>query len=147
MWKIFRYVSCAILLVFFWCLIVLFICRGKLVVYGAKELNEVIPPKRCRFVYLDFGTNKGVQIRKLYEPWLYPKAPILRFYNKLFGKDYHRSDICAFGFEANPRHMKRLRHIEEAYKNNGLNLSIFNYAVSNRSDDNITVYFLKRLLN
>ena len=30
----------------------------------------------CRYVYIDVGTNMGIQIRKLFEPHLYPEAEV-----------------------------------------------------------------------
>lgn len=39
----------------------------------------------CHHVYLDMGTNRGVQIRKLYEPHLYPDATVLPVFDKYFG--------------------------------------------------------------
>lgn len=30
----------------------------------------------CRHVYIDVGSNMGVQIRKLFEPERYPKAEV-----------------------------------------------------------------------
>ena len=40
---------------------------------------------RCRHVYLDLGTNIGMQIRKLYQPELYPQSPMLPFFDRYFG--------------------------------------------------------------
>ena len=39
----------------------------------------------CRHVFLDMGTNTGVQIRKLYEPHLFPNASVLPIFDKFFG--------------------------------------------------------------
>ena len=39
----------------------------------------------CHHVYLDMGTNTGVQIRKLYEPHLFPNASVLPIFDKFFG--------------------------------------------------------------
>ena len=39
----------------------------------------------CRHVYLDMGTNTGVQIRKLYQPHLFPNASVLPIFDKFFG--------------------------------------------------------------
>ncbi|KAH3693858.1 hypothetical protein DPMN_081297 [Dreissena polymorpha] len=72
-----------------------------------RALNEMQSPtidvnQDCKYVYLDLGSNKGVQIRKLYEPWLYPGAAIIPFFDTLFGKitQYsRRGDVCSFGFE------------------------------------------------
>ena len=97
----------------------------------------------CRFAYLDLGSNMGVQIRKLYEPWLYPNAKLLAYYDRLFGKitkGYRREDVCAFGFEANPKHIKRLRYIESANRKKRLNVTFYHNVVSNRLNDKVTIY-------
>ena len=39
----------------------------------------------CHHVYLDMGTNTGVQIRKLYQPHLFPNASVLPIFDKFFG--------------------------------------------------------------
>ena len=39
----------------------------------------------CYHVYLDMGTNLGVQIRKLYQPHLFPNATVLPVFEKYFG--------------------------------------------------------------
>ena len=41
----------------------------------------------CQHVFLDVGSNIGIQIRKLYEPQLFPGAFILPVFNSLFGND------------------------------------------------------------
>ena len=40
----------------------------------------------CYHVYLDMGTNQGVQIRKLYQPQLFPNATVLPLFDKYFGR-------------------------------------------------------------
>ena len=61
----------------------------------------------CRHVYIDMGTNIGIQIRKLYEPHLYKDALILQYFSEIFQND--TSGVCSVGFEANPVHDKYLR--------------------------------------
>ena len=39
----------------------------------------------CHHVYLDVGSNIGVQIRKLFEPEKFPNAGIHSFFQKSFG--------------------------------------------------------------
>ena len=39
----------------------------------------------CQHVYLDMGTNTGIQIRKLYQPHLFPNASIIKVFDKYFG--------------------------------------------------------------
>lgn len=84
----------------------------------------------CARVYVDFGTNLGIQFRKLYEPRLFdayaaavdgnPSEPVFR---AVFGDE--RDDVCSFGFEASPRHTERLRALQQAYWNTGRRIQIF----------------------
>ena len=55
----------------------------------------------CRHIYLDVGSNIGVQIRKLFEPHRYPNAKVLEVFRKYFGSDTdaRRREVCAVGFE------------------------------------------------
>ena len=52
----------------------------------------------CYHVYLDVGSNLGIQVRKLFEPSLYPKAKINRYFNILFGNDTVRKHEFTGGF-------------------------------------------------
>ncbi|XP_052815631.1 uncharacterized protein LOC128242502 [Mya arenaria] len=100
--------------------------------------NEV---RACRYVFLDLGSNKGVQIRKLFEPNLYPNASIIPVFDRVFGNISERQRYaCAFGFEANPRHMKRLKFIEESYKNKDFRVDFYHLAVSDRDNDTVTIF-------
>jgi Methyltransferase FkbM domain len=67
----------------------------------------------CDMVYVDVGTNIGVQIRKLYEPARYPGAAVIPIFDQVFGRN--RSSVCAVGFEMNPAHTKRLQALQEHY--------------------------------
>lgn len=75
----------------------------------------------CSLVYLDIGSNIGVQVRKLFEPQKYPRSRIFRSFDKHFGSPHFRKQpfnvtgLCAFGFEANPRFAGHLRKIQDAY--------------------------------
>ena len=40
----------------------------------------------CYHVYLDVGSNIGVQVRKLFQPKEYPNAPALEVFKKSFGE-------------------------------------------------------------
>ena len=40
------------------------------------------PLDGCLHVFVDLGSNRGLQIRKLYESHLFPLAPILPLYEK-----------------------------------------------------------------
>ena len=41
----------------------------------------------CESVYLDVGTNIGVQLRKLFEPHRFEGAPVLPVFSAAFGDD------------------------------------------------------------
>jgi FkbM family methyltransferase len=69
-------------------------------------------------------TNIGIQIRKLYQPELFPKAAVLPLFESEFGAG-NRSDVCAFGFEPNPRHTQELLNIQDAYRKLGYPVHIF----------------------
>ena len=71
---------------------------------GAKFLDN------CQYIYIDMGTNIGIQIRKLYEPYLYPKAQVLPLFQEIFGN--HSNEVCSIGFEANPLHDSYLKEYE-----------------------------------
>lgn len=79
----------------------------------------------CTAAYLDLGTNIGVQLRKLFEPHLYRGAPMLALFDACLGPAPKRlRRVCAFGFEANPIHTKRLRALQSAYRNLGWNVTV-----------------------
>lgn len=67
----------------------------------------------CWHVYLDVGSNRGVQVRKLYEPQLYPDALVLPLFFEQFRTDAiaNKSHICSFGWEAAPVHTWRLQSL------------------------------------
>lgn len=74
------------------------------------------PFKNCKQVYLDIGSNIGVQIRKLFEPSRYPGADVIRVFDKHFGVTRNKSqDLCAIGIEMNPSHTSRLKLLEHHY--------------------------------
>ena len=66
----------------------------------------------CYHVYLDVGSNVGIQIRKLYEPHLFtdPIPPVEECFTRMFGSPEERNmkEICTFGFEPNPAHKEGL---------------------------------------
>ena len=86
----------------------------------------------CYHVYLDVGSNIGIQIRKLFEPEKYPNATVHSIFNQNFGSIEERrhnsledgSAICAVGFEPNSHHTSYLKKIESAYQNCGWNVKM-----------------------
>jgi hypothetical protein len=89
----------------------------------------------CRRVYLDMGSNRGIQIRKLFEPYYYKDAPALPLYDQYFGKD--RDDVCAFGFEPNPIHYPLLRKTERRYRSMGWRVH-FIFGAASHTEGNVT---------
>ena len=77
----------------------------------------------CYHVYLDVGSNIGIQIRKLFEPSKYPEAKILPLFDMFFGDEDIRNRnininsgyVCAVGFEPNSNHATYLKQIESSY--------------------------------
>ena len=83
----------------------------------------------------------GVQIRKLYEPSRFgPKAEIIPFFDKFFGKD--RSDVCAIGFEPNAHHSPGLNQIQEVYNMMGFNVKIHTQTAVVADDDGVTAFHM-----
>merc|ERR1712038_460663 len=84
-----------------------------------KERQEFLDG--CRHVYLDMGTNAGVQIRKLYQPHLFPNASVLPIFDKFFGPIGTRDlkTICTVGFEPNIMHYETLKQLEKHYHDCG----------------------------
>ena len=70
--------------------------------------------EKCDALYLDVGSNIGVQVRKLFEPQKYPNSPSVKLFDSFFGKS--RKDVCAIGFEPNPKHITTLKNLQECYE-------------------------------
>jgi len=99
------------------------------------DINSFGPLDGCYYVYLDVGSNVGVQVRKLFEPHLYPNATFLDVFNKEFGPvEERKKHVCAVGFEPNPHHTNKLSDIEKSYHKCGWKTWFFKETgVSNRS--------------
>ena len=59
--------------------------------------EEENPLDGCLHVFIDLGSNRGIQIRKLYEPHTFPLSPIQPLYQRFFGKpeDRNLQEICS----------------------------------------------------
>ena len=112
--------------------------------------NETYSPKKsvtdenfldgCYHVYLDVGSNIGVQIRKLFEPEKYPHANVHSIFNSHFGNIYQRRNskkggqLCAVGFEPNSHHTSYLKSLESSYTKCGWKVRMMTEtAVSDRN--------------
>lgn len=72
----------------------------------------------CYDIYIDVGSNRGVQVRKLFEPENYPEASVLPIFDSYFGTPGYRLSnphLCAFGFEPNPPLEQTLLRLENYY--------------------------------
>mmetsp|Transcript_46795 Transcript_46795/g.135379 ORF Transcript_46795/g.135379 Transcript_46795/m.135379 type:complete len:320 (-) Transcript_46795:106-1065(-) len=103
----------------------------------------------CTKIYLDMGSNMGVQVRKLFEPEHYPGAEVLPIFDRFFGLPAERrrpsneSGLCAVGFEASPEWAGRLQRVEKAYKDaKGWSASfVVPAAVSDRDNETVTFHY------
>lgn len=108
--------------------------------------NNIMIPSRfagCKMVYLDVGTNIGVQIRKLFEPSRYPSAEVTRFFDEFFGpkRNENKKDLCAIGIEMNPSHTRRLSALESHYASNcGYRVHIFTETAATVYDGSIMFF-------
>jgi FkbM family methyltransferase len=86
----------------------------------------------CKSIYLDVGSNLGVQIRKFFEPDKYPDAPVLPLFESTFGNGQVRTEAnssnCCLGIEPNPIHWKHLKSIELNYTKKGWHVHFYPYA-------------------
>merc|ERR1719238_1904420 len=89
----------------------------------------------CRSIFLDVGSNQGVQVRKFYEAEKYPAALMLDSLDTIFGLPAERrapaseSGLCVLGFEPNPDHYDKLQAIEDAYQAKGWHAHFYRVAV------------------
>jgi len=86
----------------------------------------------CYHVYIDVGSHRGIQVRKLYEPKKYPDSKVHPLFDKFFGLPAERnsSEICTVGFEPDPRYRMDLRLIKSNYGKMGWPIKFFFSAVS-----------------
>ena len=102
------------------------------------DYTEPNPLDGCLHVFIDLGSNRGLQIRKLYEPHNFPLAPVLPLYEKFFGRAETRSlkELCSVSFEPNSKHAAHLRGMAEAYATCGINMLVMEAGVGHKD----TVY-------
>jgi hypothetical protein len=97
--------------------------KSKSISKFESEFGTVNELDGCFHIYLDVGSNVGIQVRKLFEPNLYPDASVLKVFDSYFGPtnaDGTRNEtVCAIGFEPNPRHSPALKEIESAHRTCG----------------------------
>jgi hypothetical protein len=92
----------------------------------------------CFNVYLDLGSNVGIQVRKIYEPQLFPHGKVLRYFDSFLGPVAARREAtCAFGFEINPLHTSRLLMLQAAYSERGWRTRFFTETGIGLNDSNL----------
>lgn len=82
----------------------------------------------CQHVYLDLGSNVGIQVRKLFEPELFPDSvnDSIAVFDHFFGPAaWRRKSTCAIGMEMNPTHTSRLKALESAHVQQGWRTRFF----------------------
>ena len=96
----------------------------------------------CRYIFLDVGTNRGVHIRSLMEPTLFPEALYVKeeFWVQYFGREYENdSSVCAFGFEPNAAHHSRLERLAQHYRSAGKRVEMM-YVATKSKPGMMTMY-------
>lgn len=98
--------------------------------HDEDRIRQLLVTHRCEAVYLDVGSNIGVQIRKLFEPQKYPGAPVHSLFTETFALT-DRCRVCAIGVEPNPRHRKRLSQLQARLTAAGAGVLVFEAAAGN----------------
>jgi hypothetical protein len=96
----------------------------------------------CGHVYVDVGSNIGVQVRKLYEPSRYTDAPVQALFTRHFGAEpEQRRRVCAVGFEPSPKHTPRLRQLERRYGELGYRVTFMSGVAASTAEGEASFYF------
>lgn len=113
--------------------------RGRMEELAAAKtrLNAVKLGDGCRHVFLDVGSNRGVHLRFLMEGSdVYDRSRYLQwgYFSEFFGPRYASDPTtCAFAFEPNELHVRRLRHLSMRLRASGRRVEVFHAAASNES--------------
>ena len=89
-------------------------------------------------IYLDVGTNVGVQLRKLYNPEKFPRAPVLPIFRDVFGDT--RQQVCAVGFEPNSAHTSYLKTLNQWFARKNFQAFIFTETAVGNEKGQLTFY-------
>ena len=100
-----------------------------------SDKGDPNPLDGCLHVFIDLGSNRGLQIRKLYEPDTFPLAPVLPLYERFFGKpeDRRLQEICSVSFEPNSKHAAHLRQLSESYASCGITMVVYQAGVGHKN--------------
>jgi len=107
-----------------------------------NTISRMLRNHSCEYVYLDLGSNIGVQPRKLYEPRCYPMAENRSMFKQVFPKEaLANRSVCTFGFEPNLNHVSRLQRVEKRLVSLGAPVRLFiQAAVGGHEKENVTFY-------
>ena len=97
----------------------------------------------CVNVFVDAGANIGVHTRFLFEPAKYPDSSFTKVFNRSFGSIASNGMApltCSLGFEPNPKHIKRHKALERAYKQMGWRYSFFPFALGVNTSEDLVFY-------
>jgi hypothetical protein len=81
-----------------------------------------------------------MQLRKLYEPELYPKGEMHKLFHTHFGEPYNKTQICTFGFEPNKVHQDRLQALSKGYNTMGYPNVIFTETAVGSKHGNLSFF-------
>ena len=107
--------------------------------HDEDRIKQLLVTHRCEAVYLDVGSNIGVQIRKLFEPHKYPGAPVHSLFTETFAST-DRCRVCAIGVEPNPRHRNRLSQLQTRLTAAGAGVTVFE-AAAGSADGVLTLQY------
>ena len=113
--------------------------------HDEDRIKQLLVTHRCEAVYLDVGSNIGVQIRKLFEPHKYPGAPVHSLFTETFAST-DRCRVCAIGVEPNPRHRNRLSQLQTRLTAAGAGVTVFE-AAAGSADGVLTLQYGARKSN
>jgi len=103
--------------------------KGRLATWQETLSEDPALFSGCKNVFIDVGSNRGTDVRKLFEPSKYSTAKYLEVFDRAFGTNrtgpFSETGLCAFGFEANPRWVPRLSAIEKAYTEKNWRVKFF----------------------
>jgi len=101
---------------------------------GENKEETENPLDGCLHVFIDLGSNRGLQIRKLYEAHTFPLATVQPLYEKYFGKpeDRNLQEICSVSFEPNSKHAPHLKELAESYATCGIKVLVYQAGVGNK---------------
>jgi len=105
-----------------------------------KDIRALLSDNRCQHLYLDMGTNIGVQPRKLVEPSCYPSSQGV--FKSVFGQAViETKGVCIIGFEPNHNHRQRLEAVQKRLRNQGAVIRIFTgVAIGDADAYNVSFY-------